>query len=106
MYFDRLSKRVKELDAGVSCYYPPHHPLSHYTDENGWINLLVPGALTEKGKGLNAPYQHIVIDIPRTRAPDDLRARAHPPHCTTEDIDRIHALAHEQLRKEGRCTGN
>ena len=71
MYYEALRRRVADADAGQGCYYPPDHPKSKYTDENGFLNIIVPGALTERGRRMGARTTHICINVPRARLPDD-----------------------------------
>ena len=101
---ETIRRRVKslqtELDKGYSpwmhdkgYYLPADDPRNKWTDENGWLHIEVPAKLTPLGKRLGVPHTELILDIPRTRASDDLRARANPHH-TVQDATRIH----EQLR--------
>ena len=83
---------------GKGYYLPVDDERNKWRDENGWLHIEMPAKLTEKGRWLGLPHTELILDIPRTRASDDLRVMANPPNYTTEDIDRIHAKAHEQLR--------
>ena len=52
-------------------YYPGDAPESRYTDDDGYLNLIVPGALTPLGEKLHMPCQHLVIGIPRKGKEDN-----------------------------------
>ena len=65
--YERLVKRLEAVETMGGMYYRPDHPLhpNHYTDEEGYLHLLCPGALTPYGERMGAKVADICIGIPR-----------------------------------------
>lgn len=70
MYYEHLKRRAASIDSTLGNYYPPDDPRSKFEDENGYLHVLCPGALTPRGRRVGAEFTEIVIDIPRKRLPD------------------------------------